>query len=260
MVEDWRTEGTRPNDLTVPFKAFTGINNRLPPERLQTSELVAAVNVDIDDSGGVRTRQGYTSVLGGRCHSIWSQGNTCLFVQDEQLMQLLPDLKPVPLGVTGLTSDRPLYYVMVNGTVYFSNGVITGAVQNGAARSWGLPQPPPPVANLVTGGAFSGCTIGYTATYLRNDGQESGSGNIGSILVPAAGGPYGLQFTLQQPTDPTITQIRIYITNPNGSELFLAAQVPVGTKTAVYTNDGSDLSVPMWTQFLSAPPAGAPIA
>ncbi len=255
MVDAWQDRSEDPNAQTVPFKNFLGLNNRLPPERLTPQELVQAINVDIDDSGGARSRQGFTSVLSGRCHSIWADGNTCLFVQNEQLMQLLPDFTPVALGLMGLDELHPLSYVMVNGTVYFTNGVITGAFQNGAVRSWGLTQPPPPQAELITGGALSACSIGYTATYLRSDGQESGAGNIGAIQVPA--GSYGLQWTIQQPIDPDVTQIRVYMTGPNGSEFFLAAQVPVGTKTAVYTGDGSDLSVPMWTQFMGAPPAGS---
>ena len=157
MVDAWQDRSEDPNAQTVPFKNFLGLNNRLPPERLTPQELVQAINVDIDDSGGARSRQGFTSVLSGRCHSIWADGNTCLFVQNEQLMQLLPDFTPVALGLMGLDELHPLSYVMVNGTVYFTNGVITGAFQNGAVRSWGLTQPPPPQAITVITALSSTC-------------------------------------------------------------------------------------------------------
>lgn len=246
------------NDPVAAFKAFTGLNNRLPPERLQTNELAQATNVDLDDSGGVRTRAGFTSVLSGVCHSLWAKNNICLFVQNGQLMQLLQDLTAVPLGITGLEPANPVSYALLGETVYFTNGTITGAFQNGVARSWGLAVPPLPAANLIDGSMPPG-TYGFVATYLRNDGQESGAGNIQTIVAPA-GQTYGIQWSVQQPADPTVAFIRIYLTVTNGDELYLAAEIPVGTKTATYTGDTSDLTVPIWTLVMGPPPAGQQVA
>ncbi len=247
-----------PNTDTAAFKNFAGLNNRLPPERLATTDLAAAVNVDLDDSGGIRSRAGFTPILTGDCHSLWANGNTCLFVQNGQLMQLQQDLTAVPLGVFGLNSLYPLSYTAINGVVYWSNGTLTGVVQNGVARSWGLPTPPIPKTNIISG-SLPPATYGVTATYLRNDGQEGGATNIQQIVVPTGQPGYGFQFSITPPTDPTISAVRVYITPPNGTEFFLAAQIDLPTISGTYTGDGNDLTVPIWTQFKEAPPAGTQV-
>ena len=247
-----------PNAPVARFEAFTGLNNRLPSERMQPAELTQAVNVDIDDSGGVLTRQGYSQAISGQCHSLWAQDDICLCVINGELNLIQQDLKPVPLGVTGLLLGSPLSYARLNGVVYWTNGTQTGAVQNGVARSWGLAIPPLPKANLVDGSLPPG-TYGFVATYLRNDGQESGAGNIGTIVAPT-GQTYGIQWSVQAPGDPTVMAIRIYMTVTNGEELYLAAEIPVGTLTAEYTGDTSDLTVEAWTLFKGPPPAGSQIA
>jgi hypothetical protein len=67
------------------FTSFAGVRNTLEAERLHvmptrdnaTTDLVEAVNVDIDNSGQVARRSGIAVVNAGACHSLWSGASRC---------------------------------------------------------------------------------------------------------------------------------------------------------------------------------------
>lgn len=242
------------------FTAFAGIRNTLDPERLgvaqrqrggidQRTDLTAAVNIDLDDSGRASRRAGQTRVVAGAVHSLWSDGASCLFVQDGALRLLHPDYSSAILA-TGLT-DAKLAYVGVNGAVYWSDGSRTGAVVGGAAASWGLALPPAQPAATVIPGVLPAGTYQYALTWLAEDGQESGTGPAARIDL---GDGSGLRFAWPAPLDARIARAALYVTAPNGTVPYLASVADARAGVADWR--GGDLALPLATQWLDAPPPG----
>jgi hypothetical protein len=227
------------------FKAFAGINNRLPPERIHslptqtdpTCELVTATNIDIDDSGRAARRAGQTLKVAGASHSLWCDA-ICLCVQAGALKQINTDYSTTTLA-TGLTADY-VSYQRVNDRVYWSNGTQNGVIVDGVNRSWGMPIPNLPTVSAISGNLTAG-TYQYSMTTLR-DGMESGAALAGTIELTVG---QGLRFTFTG-------NVSLYVTEPNGTTLFQCATSNTGT----YDHIGGALSLPLDTQWCDQPPAG----
>lgn len=235
----------------VCYQNFFGVRNDIDPERFELGDLVSASNCDIDKSGRLARRAGYTEVLAGTTHSIFGSDSLglAMCVQGTQLLRIFPDYTTGVLK-SGLTAGQRMTYTRVNNRVYFSNGFETGVVENGAVRSWGLPVPPLPTVVSTVGQMPTGW-YQYVVTYFRSDGQESGAGLAGKINC---GG--GLAFTVPASTDPDVVSKGIYVTTQNGDALYLAMVIPNATTSAIYNNNTRELTVPLLTQFLTPPPAG----
>lgn len=233
----------------VKFGAFAGIRNTVPGERLTPEDLSAALNVDIDNGGRVSRRPGHELRMAGPSHSLWSHGANCLFVRGDILHRLHQDYAS-SIVATGLTLDLPMSYIDVNGRVYWTNGAETGVLAEDGNRSWGIAVPPLPGLAALSGSMDAG-QYQVALTYLRRDGQESGTGMAALINLPEAG---GVRVTWAIPADPTLTEVAVYITEPNGKVLY---QAGIGD----IEDGGADLSsirlsLPCDTQWLDAPPAG----
>jgi hypothetical protein len=241
----------------VTFNAFAGINNILPPERIRalptktdaSVELVTASNVDIDNSGRLSRRAGTVQQVAGAAHSLWSSGDLCLFVQGSRLMQLRADFTSATLAA-GLIPDLPVDYVSVNGNVYWSNGQQSGALIGGRGRPWGMPTPAAPGVAAISGSLTAG-DYQVTLTYRRTDGEESGAGMAERISLPDNG---GLRVTWDAPPDPTVAEVAIYITEPNGEQLYQAFIAPAANGNADILS--AQLALPLNSQWMDAPPAG----
>jgi hypothetical protein len=244
----------------VTFQAFAGINNVLPAERIHalptkdnaTCDLVTAVNVDIDDSGQISRRAGQALKVPGAAHSIWSQGDDCLFAAGGQLRRLNPDFTSTAL--TPLASDAPVCYVAVNGRIYWTNGTDTGVIVAGASRSWGMVAADMPQLTAIVGQMTAGL---YQAaiTYVRDDGQESGAGMSSKVTLTDDA---GVRFAWADPLDADVVEVNLYLSEPNGMVLYLAATVDVAAGTADVTNPS--LSLPLDSQWMDKPPPGSHLA
>lgn len=227
------------------FKAFAGINNRLPPERIHslptqtdpTCELVTATNIDIDDSGRAARRAGQTLKVAGASHSLWCDA-LCLCVQAGVLKQINTDYTTTTLA-TGLNSDY-VSYQRVNDRIYWSNGTQNGVIGNSVNRAWGLPIPNLPMVTKISGNLSAG-TYQYSMTTIR-DGMESGAALTGTIELAAG---QGLRFSFTG-------NVALYVTESNGTTLFQCATSNAGS----YDHIGGQLSLPLDTQWLDQPPAG----
>ncbi len=250
MPED--TSQQRDQDV-VAYQTFAGLRNDVDPERFTQADLAVASNCDLDKSGRLARRAGYTNEVAGASHSLWATDELglALFVAGTQLKRLNTDYTTSVLR-SGLTPELPTSYTRVNERVYFSNGNETGVVENGVARSWGLPVPALPGIVTTVGNMPAG-DYQYVMTYFRADGQESGAGLAGIITLPAGS---GLLFLMPVSNDPNVSSKGIYLTTPNGEILYLALVAPNSTTTAIYQNDTSTLAVPLQTQFMGPPPAG----
>lgn len=256
----------------VVFTKFAGKRNDISPENFAPSDLEEGLNVDIDSvMGGLSTRDGQTLRNAGAYHSLWSKDDVCLIASGTQLKNVRTlGAGSYALDVlrSDLTAGARLSYWMVNGQVYYCNGHETGVVKRGANRTFGLAQPTgQPVAAPIGGGLPAG-RYQYAVTYLRDDGQESGTGLAGTIdlgnpLTPAGPSAFasGIGFSMiPVSADPTVIAKAIYITPTNGEVLYRAMVISAAATTAQYRNAGYDLRLPLNTQFGRPVPVGHMVA
>jgi len=128
------------------IKGFRGKNNLADPARLLpsggTSFLAECRDADIDDEFMIHRRGGFGAPVfsGGGIHSLWSNGDICLFVQGADLKRLNPDYTATTiLPVMG--SGR-MVYVDVAGTVFLTNGTIIGYLRDYTFQFFPEPQQP----------------------------------------------------------------------------------------------------------------------
>ena len=246
-------EQERDQDV-VHYTTFSGLRSDVPPERFNSGDLAVATNVNLDKSGELSRREGYTQSIAGATHSLWSnrRGDTCFFAQGNTLSELNADLSSTQLAT--LKAATPISYVMVNDRTYFSNGVDTGVIEQGAVRSWGVA--PPTLSDVSVGvGAMPAGTYQFTLTWATSDGQESGAPLGAVVQIPADGG--SITFTsLPVSNDPRVIAKKLYLSPPNGEEMFLALIVANAQTSATYAGDTTEFELPLDSQFMQAAPAG----
>lgn len=250
-------KGSKP----LALHGFAGIRNTLPPERVRSVptkdaplvDLVEADNVDIDNSGQLRRRAGQTLKVAGAIHSLWAAGDLALYVQDGTMYRLFEDMTAEPLA-EGLGSAR-MSYVLANERVYHANGEVAAVVDEGRVRTWGIALSDVDVAASATSGNLDAGVYLFAMTLLRADGQESGTGAAQRIDLAAGA---GIAFSWSVPADTDITDVALYLSQPNGETLLQAAVVDV--EAGQYTYTGGVRSLPLATQWLDAPPVGSVLA
>ena len=127
---------------TVPvLKGSTGLNNKVDPVRLRWNsetgiqELAKAKNVDIDDSGRISRRKGYSKVLDvSDCHSIYNTGDYCVFVHAGALATLERDYSYT--NIRNVTVGAKVSYAQVGDKIYYCNGYENGYVKDRVSYSW----------------------------------------------------------------------------------------------------------------------------
>lgn len=121
---------------SVTLSKFVGIRNTVADERLSPSELVEAINIDIDDSGQIRRRRGAIQVDDSNYHSIFTDEGRVLGVKDGSLGIIAPDYSFTELK-SGI-GPHPVVYVRVGPEVYFSSREYSGVIQaDNTVRQWG---------------------------------------------------------------------------------------------------------------------------
>jgi hypothetical protein len=242
----------------VSFVTFKGLRNEVTPERFEMGDLARADNIDIDMSGRIGRRKGSSLLVAGAAHSLWSddEDTVCFFGQGNTLYSMSPTLVPTP--VTQLLSGGRISFTKVNDRTYFTNAVDTGVIEQGAARSWGVVPPTLPGVNFSVGNMNAG-TYQYTMTFVRSDGQESGAPMPGLFQIVADGG--SVEFVnIPVSTDPDVVAKNIYMSPPNGEQLFMALVLANSITQASYANDATELTVPIESLFLTNAPPGQLVA
>jgi hypothetical protein len=126
-------------DLQASIGYFSGINNvddsmRLPPTPVKIGTggykaaypLTQAVNVDIDNTYALSSRDGSTiKVAGTDAHSGWAKDRLAFFVDGTSLYLLNEDYSITQL-LSGLTLGARMSYWPVNDRVYMTNGSFIG--------------------------------------------------------------------------------------------------------------------------------------
>jgi hypothetical protein len=112
----------------IIFDNFKGINNVADATNLDVQELTEAPNIDIDNEGRARRRNGHTRKYNpsGKTHSMWSNDRICLFVEGTDLKRLYADYSTTVIRSN--ISNLPMEFVDVNENVYYSNASVNGWV------------------------------------------------------------------------------------------------------------------------------------
>lgn len=246
-------EISRSGEATAgPFTA--GMNNKSQDHSVKSNEVRNAVNVNFDNSGKGKRRAGLTKVYSA---SSTKGGYSCeageYFIEGTRLMKLNTDFTATELyqGVTGL--EFAWFYLL--GTVYFSDGTVSLKINDDVATSWGMAKPSTPLiygtpgaAGTYDSGTYTGCIC-----WVDANGVESGGSPIASVTLPDN---TGIIFgDLPVSSDPQVVYLRLYLSTPNGRELYYVADVTPGTLTYTVSTDYSDGTI-FDNMFVSPAPAG----
>lgn len=241
-----------------------GIDNLNPETALARNDngnivaLREAVNVDIPRTGWPRRRRGFTRIAtGANVHSLWGDGEFPLALFMAGGTQYAFAEGGVPFIVRTGLSDRPVSYARPADAVYCSNGVDSWKVSPaGDSSGWAVESPiGQPTLAPVTGGS-SGLDAGtyqVAVTYIDMLGAESGTGQAGTVTLPAGG--IIAASAIPQPQSGSVVKVRIYATEANGTVLHARLDLSVGVTATTISRVAPGR--PLATQFLEPMPAGA---
>jgi len=237
----------------ISYFEFSGLRNDIALHRFDATDLAVADNVVIDKSHRIFRRRGATKRVPGAAHSLWASETRAFFMSGTSLMELKNDMSVATLA-TNLSGARTSF-CQPSDTLYLTDGATTKAMSGAALRTWGMAVPPVPLATIVVGDLAPG-RYGITATYVRDDGQESGA-LAGEFFDVAAGS--SLMLTPIASAEPGVVATRVYMTAAD-SEAFMCVSENA-TASLTLTRAMVDAMIePLATQFLGPPPPGQMIA
>lgn len=238
------------SDVTVKFGPWPkGMNNRQPDYALPDGTLRNLVNIDVDNSGHLRLRDGHTRIFGGvGCRGGFSCPLGTYFIRGTDLCQLNAD-NTVTVLFAGVTGPTPTY-AFFNDVVYFSDGLITRTITAAGVQPWGIPVPATPLAYTGAGALPEGNYL-IAVTSVDSTGRESGASDLTAVNIPA-----GTTGSLVVTSLPPALATRVYASTPNGATLFLVAELAAGTASVTITNAELGVGAPLVSRDICPPPAG----
>lgn len=222
-----------------------------------TGSLRVAENLDLDNEGHPTRRPGYSQVEAlPDFHSLWATKRFPFMfgVYNGQLVAF--DTDEVRYTVTSLISrDSRMSYDYDAGWVYFSNGFDSGRVNADLlCQPWAIPAPigQPLVSPTAAPGGLPAGVYQVAITHMDADGRESGSSLAMEVELTAG---EGIALTsIPQPTEASVTSVRVYASGANGEELRYVRDLPVGMTSVAFGvhQPGKTLA----THFQEMMPAG----
>lgn len=210
--------------IPVTVESFLGLDNVNPPAAVAKNRFQTMSGVEIMNSGSVKRAQGCRVISSGSGkHSIFSDGESIFYREGSGLYRLESDRTSTLLDDGFMTTGGRTSYFHHFDRIYYSDNSHTGVIQNGVSRSWGLTPPPLPVVSNAIGDLVHG-RYHVGITYLRSDGQESGTSGLAALNSTG-----GIQISVVPSSDSTVTGIGVYITSAGGDIPFLQAILPNDT-------------------------------
>jgi len=214
----------------IPLGPFPkGLNNVDSETDLPDGSLREATNVDISRAGKLSRRAGRTSKLSlTNSHSLFSNGNLTLLVDDGYIKRLWPDSYTLDsiAAVNGYIS-----YADFLGTVYYSDDDQLRRVSpdGDSSPAW-TPNPTgSPTVTASTGSLPEG-EYQVAITNIGPEGEESGT----DIAIPVTVTNGGIALT-EIPQSDDADYVRIYLTSNNGSKLYAQTDIPMGRTSHTIT-------------------------
>lgn len=244
-------------DTTDHFPAFAGIRNDIATERFAPADLADGINIDLDDLGRPTMRDGSARVYtaAGGVHSLWAaaSGDPCLFIEGTTLKKLAASMASSTTLATDMNASARVSYAEHNGVTYLCNGFDSLAVENGAARQWGV-DPPSGLTAVAAGGDLPAGRYLFTATYLYSGGRESGA--LPAETIDIDGG--GFTVTIPDSDDHQVIGKILYSSSHNGGTLY---EVGLTTGSSMHFGDTTlRLQRPLTTMHYGKPPIGNEVA
>lgn len=242
---------------TVEVTSFAGLNNVLPPERTPNEFLKVAENIDIDKSGGIHKRPGYSLKLSGNFHSLWGDRNNFFAVKDGYLVRIRDDYTTVNL-IPYVGRDRVSFTsIDTSSDVFFTSKNYTGHIIGDTVRSFGYQAPPatPHLVELTGSGSMDAGRYQVVTTYSDMNGEESGAG-VASIIDIQAGSSIKLPNITPSP-DNSVSTVNIYASMPNGDILYKVAATSNVTGSYIVSEVNNQGVTPLKSFNISPAPYGA---
>lgn len=214
-----------PSPIKVgPFNL--GMNNRLPDTEMDVpkvgSFLRSAVNVDITTNGTVKRRAGFAQSLPGTdIHSLWSDGDDAFMVDGTTLYRIEgPAAGPTKTGMlTGLKPGVPVSFTRAAAGVVCTEGENLYVLEGAAHRLLSVPMLNPEPTVSTTTGTLPAGTYQICFAYIADDMRVSGTTQPVQLTL---GEGLGVTVTNVPALPAGIAAVAVYMTEPNGDELFLA--------------------------------------
>jgi len=236
---------------TVVIDSFKGLNNVLSPESTSQDYLKEVDNVNIDKSGRMSKRKGYTLEDSGDYTTIWSNDTftKCYAVKNGDLIEIFQDLTNTVIRAD--VGNISLSFEEINSVVYYTSNNVNGVIENGVNRSFGLETPSTsPILSTSLGGLLGG-VYQVTYSFVDSNGRESGANAASYITV---GDNSAINIAINKPDNADIVSYRIYCSTTDGTVLYYYQEVDINDTTKI-TNT-SLLSSPLKTFNLDPPPLG----
>jgi hypothetical protein len=201
----------------VTYSSFKGINSVGNPENVDPSYLMKALNIDIDKTGNLSKRKGYSKVDTANYTSLWASENGlgCYAVRNGDLVEVLPNYLHVTLKSS--IGNIRLSFEEVDGTIYLSSPILNGTIVNHTFKNWGIEKNHLSPTLSIGAGTLPAGDYQVSFTYVNTSGIESGTGPASLINVPNNS---SILVTIPNITDPEILYARVYSSTPNGNSLY----------------------------------------
>lgn len=227
------------------IREFGGLDNQNAETDYGLSRLSVAQNIDITRANKIKLRKGRSKIASASIQSAWSAKKAILYQSGERLY-MVDEVGAGRQIAEGLDETQWLTGTEVNNQIFWTNGTNDGVIENGANRELGFRTPELPLYAQTVGEMPAGNYM-FTVTLVRADGFESGAPTAGSFMSSEGGIRVGV--TLPDGA----TKARLYLTNCNGSQLYLAGERE-GSGIIEYRGNTLDLVKPLNNQFCDRPP------
>lgn len=213
----------------IEFPSVTlGIDMLSNETSLPKGAVRTATNIDLDKYGNFSRRTGYTAVASGSdYHSMWAapQRQEMYGAYGAQLFRVRTFTSFTKDNIYVLRSADPVEWSEHNSSVFFSNRTTCGWIPTGSVvpRALGVPTPSTPNLVVSTTGGMGVGNYTVAISLVDDRGEESALSRYARTKLDAQGGILltGL---------PVVSgyKMRVYITEPNGENMYLALEVPAG--------------------------------
>jgi hypothetical protein len=236
---------------TINLTGFKGLNNVNTPDNTDQSYLKTALNIDIDKSGNINKRKGYTKVDATPYKSLWysEQTGECYGVRGNSLGILNDDYSWKDLDPS--FGPELLSFEEIENMIYYSSPNKNGIVEDGVVRTWGIRKVNlAPQLSRVQGTLPAG-TYQVSYTYVSQSGRESGTSVSSVITVPDNS---GISLSIPNIYGSEISFARVYCSTQNGEVLYFSGICFLGGSYTISNLKG--LISPLRTFNLDAAPLG----
>ena len=227
---------------------FKGLNNRNDPTAAGLQWQLQADNALVDNAGYLVRRPGYASFLANVADAFGTKdGRLWIVTTSGSLFEVFSDAT-YRLRAVGF-SGAPFQWTELGYATFAMSETTAWTIYPKRVTSWGIPIVDAPTVTAI-GGSFAAGDYAVACILATADGRLGGCRGTTQIALSAA---QGLTVTSTPVAGYTT---RVYLSQPDGAQLYWAGTLTAGSLTLTSL---PTLSVPLSTQALYPPPQGSVI-